>query len=537
MGVEDALNAMAREHGAGDSRERLDRGGAGRASEHRNLADAGASAKLREQNLALRPARVDADGAVHHEVHRVAEIAFAKDRLARFVLHDERVGEELVSRFVIERFEEMTPGDDLFHVALERGDLVGREQARAGRERREAGRHGFEDAKTKDGFRVSLRRDARPSTARGCRSELGRAPRTPGASVGSDDRRVAERASAAQTFRPMTDFDFDAAFRSPVVVLAPMEDVSDAVFRRICRARGAELCVTEFVNVEGLLRGCRNAAHKVDLAPDDRPTAIQIYGADAARLAEAAEVAERSEPAWIDVNCGCWVPKIARRGAGAGWLRDPDAMVAMAKMVVERVSLPVTVKTRIGWSHEGGELPIVELARRLEDVGVRALTIHCRTATMGHSGEADWSWAARVREVVSIPVIVNGDVRSADDAARAIAETGCEGVMIGRRAIEHPWVFREVRARLERDEVVPSPSAKERFELCREHLLASIEERGELRAVRAMRRYYPGYLHGLPGAGEMRRALNAMDDAARVLAAFDAWQERAMRAEELYRAA
>jgi tRNA-dihydrouridine synthase len=194
-------------------------------------------------------------------------------------------------------------------------------------------------------------------------------------------------------------------------------------------------------------------------------------------------------------------------------------------MVVKRVSMPVTVKTRIGWSFDD-ELPIVELAKRLEGVGVRALTLHCRTAQMGHSGKADWSWAARAKAVVSIPVIVNGDVDGADEAETALASTRCNGVMIGRRAIEHPWVFREVRARLERGETLAPPTAAERFELCREHLAAAIAERGSDRAVRAMRRYYPGYLHGLPGAGVMRRTLNATDDAARVRDLFDTWQSR-----------
>src|SRR6185503_12190421 len=144
---------------------------------------------------------------------------------------------------------------------------------------------------------------------------------------------------------------------------------------------------------------------------------------------EAAVVAEAARPAYVDVNCGCWVPQIAGRGAGAGWLREPDAMVAMARRVVEAVALPVTVKTRIGWGPES-HMPIVELARRLEDAGVSALTIHCRTAEMGHSGAADWRWAARAREVVSIPVLVNGDVKTAEDARRALEETGCAGVMI-----------------------------------------------------------------------------------------------------------
>lgn len=319
----------------------------------------------------------------------------------------------------------------------------------------------------------------------------------------------------------MTPFDFDAYFRRKPVLLAPMEDVSDAVFRRICRARGADLCVTEFINVEGLLRGCRTARRKLELGgPDDAPTAIQIYGADPERLAEAARVAEAVEPVFLDINCGCWVPKIARRGAGAGWLRDPASMVAMAKMVVESVSLPVTVKTRIGWGPES-HMPILDLARRLEDVGVRAITLHCRTAQMGHDGAADWSWAARAREGVSIPVIVNGDVRSAHDAARAIEETGCEGVMIGRAAIQHPWVFGECRALLDRGEPPRPVSYRERFTLCREHLAGNVEWRGEQRGVRTTRRYYPGYLKGLPGAAGLRGRLNSAETVGEVLALYD----------------
>jgi nifR3 family TIM-barrel protein len=290
------------------------------------------------------------------------------------------------------------------------------------------------------------------------------------------------------------------------VILAPMEDVTDAVFRRLCRTHGAELCVTEFVNVEGLLRGCRNARRKLSLGDGDQPTAIQIYGSSPERLAEAARVAEAAGPAFVDINCGCWVPKIAGRGAGAGWLRDPAAMVAMAKMVVEGASIPVTVKTRIGLGPES-EMPIVDLARRLEDAGVAALTIHCRTAAMGHNGAADWTWAARAQEVVDIPVVVNGDVRSAADAERALRETGCAAVMVGRRAIEHPWIFRETRALLDRGVHLPPPTADERLALCREHLAANVVHRGEPFGVRVTRRHLSGYLHGLRGAAALRRRL------------------------------
>ena len=328
-------------------------------------------------------------------------------------------------------------------------------------------------------------------------------------------------------------FDFDRFFGSRPAIVAPMEDVSDAAFRKVCRARGAELAVTEFVHERALRDGARSALRKISLAPDDAPTAIQIYGADPEGLEEAASIAERAEPAYVDVNCGCWVPKVARGGAGAAWLEDPAAMVAMAKRIVRRVALPVTVKTRIGWGDEE-QMPIVDLARRLEDAGVRAIAVHCRTALMGHEGQADWRWAARVRDAVEIPVVVNGDVRSADDAHRALASTGAAAVMIGRRAIEHPWIFREVRARLDRVPFDPRPrlappTIGERLDACRDHLLALTEERHEHAALRAAKRYYPGYLKGLAGGrilvrqlGESRsleEALGHLDDAAEDLAA------------------
>ncbi len=316
-----------------------------------------------------------------------------------------------------------------------------------------------------------------------------------------------------------------ALYAKRPAILAPMEDVTDVVFRRLCRSLGAEVCITEFVNVEGLLRGCRNARRKATLTPDDRPTGIQIYGADAARLAEAARVAEAAEPTFLDLNCGCWVPKVASRGAGAGWLRDPTAMVAMAKMVVGSVSLPVTVKTRIGWGPES-DMPIVDLARRLEDAGVSAITLHCRTASMAHSGAADWSWAARAREVVSIPVIVNGDVKTAADADRALAETGCAGVMVGRRAVDHPWVFREIRALLDGGQELAPPTRLERIELCREHLVANVAQRGPRFGVLVTRRHLSGYLRGLDGAAELRRLLLHCDNLDGCLSILDDARER-----------
>ncbi|MET0390483.1 MAG: tRNA-dihydrouridine synthase, partial [Polyangiales bacterium] len=294
-------------------------------------------------------------------------------------------------------------------------------------------------------------------------------------------------------------FDFAATFCRRPVILAPMEDVTDAVFRRIARACGASLCVTEFALAEALLERQADALQKIRLAPDDTPTAIQIYGANPEHLAAAAEIAARAEPAYLDINCGCWVPKVARGGAGAGWLRDPAAMVAMAKLVVSRVALPVTVKTRIGWGDEA-DMPIVDLVRRLEDVGVRAITIHCRTARMGHEGAAEWSWAARAQAAVALPVIVNGDIRTANDCQRALEQTGCAGVMIGRRAIEHPWIFREARARLDHAPKPGAPTAHERIALYREHLALLVDERGPRRGLRAAVRHLRGYLGKIPDA-------------------------------------
>jgi tRNA-dihydrouridine synthase B len=279
----------------------------------------------------------------------------------------------------------------------------------------------------------------------------------------------------------------DALLAASPVVLAPMEDVTDGAFRTVCRGLGAVVCVTEFVGAEQVIADSALARRRARLAPGDRPTAIQIYGADPRLLLAAARIAADARPSFLDLNCGCWVPSVVGRGAGAAWLRDPAAMVEMARQIVAAVDLPVTVKTRIGWGPESA-MPIVDLARRLEDAGIAALTIHCRTAAMGHRGTADWAWARRAREVVRIPVIVNGDVRTADDVIRALDETGCAGVMIGRAAIDHPWVFREARARLAGG-LAAAPDAAERRQVYRAILEASVAARGERAGVASAKRH------------------------------------------------
>ena len=293
-------------------------------------------------------------------------------------------------------------------------------------------------------------------------------------------------------------------------VLAPMEDVTDAPFRRACRElAGARLCVTEFIAAEHLIADSKTARRKMALAVDDAPTAIQIYGADRVLLMRAAEIAAQARPAYIDVNCGCWIPKIAARGAGAGWLRDPAAMVEMAASITRAIDLPVTVKTRIGYGPES-DMPIVDLARRLEDAGVAALAIHCRTANMGHTGAADWAWARRAREVVRIPVIVNGDVRTGEDHHRALAETGCAATMIGRGAIDHPWVFREIM-----DGAAP-PTDDDRLAFYRALVTAEVALRGERNGIYVTRRHLR-VLGDL--APRIRPALFAATDLAGTLAA------------------
>lgn len=266
-----------------------------------------------------------------------------------------------------------------------------------------------------------------------------------------------------------------------------MEDITDAAFRTMCRGLGASLCMTELVGAEQIIADSALARRRAYLPPDDRPTAIQIYGADPDLMMAAARIAQAAQPTFIDLNCGCWVPAIARRGAGAGWLRNPAAMVEMAHRIVGAVELPVTVKTRIGWGPES-EMPIADLACRLEDAGIAALTIHCRTAAMGHRGTADWNWARKARERVAIPVIVNGDVVTADDVVRALQETGCAGVMIGRAAIAHPWIFREAQARLGGRDAAP-PTDTERLAMFRLLMEASVAKRGERAGVAAAKRH------------------------------------------------
>ncbi len=285
------------------------------------------------------------------------------------------------------------------------------------------------------------------------------------------------------------------------LLLAPMEDVTDIAFRKICKESGADVVYTEFVNSDGLIRANKKTEKKLEITDDERPVGIQIYGGNLEPMIQAAKIAEEKSPEIIDINAGCWVKKIAGRGAGAGLLKDPCYMQTMVESIVKAVKIPVTVKTRIGWDHNS--INILDVAKRIEDAGAAALTLHCRTKVQGHSGEADWSWIPKLKEVVKIPVALNGGVFTANDVVRAFNETKADAVMIARGAIEHPWIFREAKELLKGNSF-EEVSIDERINTCLRHLKYSLEIKEERAAILPFRKYYAGYLKGLPKSKEVR---------------------------------
>lgn len=293
-------------------------------------------------------------------------------------------------------------------------------------------------------------------------------------------------------------------FNQPVL-LAPMEDVTDMPFRLVCRRLGADIVYTEFVNAEGLIRESKKTRKKLVFADEERPFGIQIYGGVEESMEQAARLSEEVQPDLIDINCGCWVKDIALRGAGAGLLRDVPKMGRLVERVIKAVRLPVTVKTRLGWDSES--IKIVDVARMLEDIGVQALTVHCRTRVQGHKGDPDYSWIPLVKAAVKMPIIVNGGINNAQDAERVFRETGADGVMIARAAITNPWIFREIKHYLATGGVLAPPTIDDRFEQILSHMRMAVEFKGERKAVLEYRKHYSGYLHGLPHAAKVRQEL------------------------------
>ena len=289
------------------------------------------------------------------------------------------------------------------------------------------------------------------------------------------------------------------------LLLAPMEDVTDLPFRLICKKLGADIMYTEFVNAEGLSRKSNKTYQKMIFLEQERPFGIQIYGGNECSMENAAQMAEELHPDIIDINCGCWVKNVANRGAGAGLLRDLPKMREIISATVNAVQTPVTVKTRLGWDEKS--IQIVDVAKMVEDCGAQALTIHCRTRAQGHSGAAEYKWIPEVKNAVQIPIIVNGDITTPQIAKQVFEETGCDGVMIGRGAINNPWIFYEIKHYFRTGELLPPVTIFERIETMKEHLQLAIEHKGERRGVMEFRKYYSGYLRSAHSVAALRTEL------------------------------
>lgn len=299
------------------------------------------------------------------------------------------------------------------------------------------------------------------------------------------------------------------------ILLAPMEDVTDLPFRIMCKRLGADIVYTEFVNSEGLVRGSEKTKKKMLFREEERPIGIQIYGGEPSSMHGAAELAESFDPDIIDINCGCWVKDVAMRGAGAGLLRDLPKMEKIASTVVKAVKTPVTLKTRLGW--DKSSIRIVDVAKMCEAAGIQALSVHCRTRDQGHKGEVDYSWIPRIKEAVSIPIIVNGDIVSPHNVKNVFEQTGCDAVMIGRGAVLNPWIFRQAKHFMTTGELLPEPTIQDRVDLLREHLTLSVEYKGERAGVIELRKHYAGLLRGMPHVSKIRMELMQFTEAQPIL--------------------
>lgn len=291
------------------------------------------------------------------------------------------------------------------------------------------------------------------------------------------------------------------------LLLAPMEDVSDPPFRAVCKTNGADLMYTEFISSEGLIRDAIKSRQKLDIFDYERPVGIQIFGGDEEAMAMSARIVETVNPNLVDINFGCPVKKVVTKGAGAAVLRDVDLMIRLTKAVISSTTLPVTVKTRLGWDHDS--INIMEVAERLQDIGISALSIHGRTRNQLYKGEADWTWIAKVKNNprIHIPIFGNGDIDSPEKAVEYRNRYGIDGIMIGRAAIGYPWIFNEVKHFMQTGEHLPPPTIEQRVEVIRRHLELSVQWKGPVTGITEMRRHYTNYLKGLPNIKDYRLKL------------------------------
>lgn len=289
------------------------------------------------------------------------------------------------------------------------------------------------------------------------------------------------------------------------ILLAPMEGVTDLPFRVICRKFGADVVYSEFIASEGLIRDSLRSIQKLRIHQEERPVAIQIVGDKIESMVESAKRVEDSGADILDINFGCWVKKVVNNNAGAAFLKNPAQMAEMSLAIVNSVSIPVTAKTRLGW--DSNSIVIIEVAKLLEQAGVAALTVHCRTREMGYKGEADWSWIPKIKDVVKMPIILNGDVKTPEDVKKAFDETCCDAVMIGRAAYGNPFLFRRAKKYFQTGLIQPEPDIEERISTALEHLLISIQFKGFPRGLYEFRKHHSGYLKGLFNASSVRQKL------------------------------
>lgn len=291
------------------------------------------------------------------------------------------------------------------------------------------------------------------------------------------------------------------------LLLAPMEDVSDPPFRAVCKLNGADLMYTEFISSEGLIRDAIRSRKKLDIFEAERPVGIQIFGGDEEAMAMSARIVDTVNPDLLDINFGCPVKKVVSKGAGAGVLKNIDLMVRLTEACVKSTRLPVTVKTRLGWDDNSKN--IVEVAERLQDVGIKALSIHGRTRAQLYKGQADWSLIAEVKNNprIHIPIFGNGDIDSPEKAVEYKKRYGVDGIMIGRAAIGYPWIFNEIKHYIQTGEHLPPPTIEQRVDVIRQHLHGSVQWKGEVLGILEMRRHYTNYLKGLPNIRDYRLKL------------------------------
>lgn len=296
------------------------------------------------------------------------------------------------------------------------------------------------------------------------------------------------------------------------LLLAPMEDVSDPPFRRLCKLHGADLMYSEFISSEGLIRDAMKSRQKLDIFDYERPVGIQIFGGDEEAMEMSAKIVDTVQPDLVDINFGCPVKKVVCKGAGAGVLKDVDLMVRLTKAVIKGTNLPVTVKTRLGWDENS--INIDEVAEKLQDIGVQALTIHARTRAQMYKGHSDWSHIARVKNNprITMPIFGNGDIDSPEKALEYKNKFGIDGIMIGRAAIGYPWIFDEIKHYFKTGEHLPLPTIKDRIEAAKNHLIWSMEWKGERVGIVEMRRHYTNYFKGISNFKEYKNKLVTTDN-------------------------